>query len=88
MANEGIMLVCEIQESVGAVLLELKAQAVTVDKKTAELYAIAAEVERRVESVKHYADELSRRLADFRGREERSVDEQLRKQAREDGANG
>lgn len=85
MANEGLKLVDEITESVKQVLGEAKAHAAAIDRKTAELHAIGAEVERRVANIVHNAEEIARRLEDFRKREEREIDEQLKRQAKEAG---
>lgn len=83
MANEGIRMVDEITESVKQVLGEAKAHAAAIDRKAAELHAIGAEVERRVANIIHNADEITRRLEDFRKREEREIDEMLKRQAKE-----
>ncbi len=83
MANEGLKLVDDITESVKQVLNEAKANAAAIDRKAAELHSIGAEVECRVTQIIHNANEIERRLADFRSREERETDEQLKRQARE-----
>lgn len=83
MANEGIRLVDDISESVKQVLNEAKANAAAIDRKAAELHAIAMEVERRVQKIIHNADEIVRRLEDYRKREEREIDEMLKRQAKE-----